>query len=276
MDISAYTNELVIKDGIWQSKHDTSFSYSADGNSRCYEIEENSFWFRHRNNCILALLASFLPVENFLEIGGGNGIVAKAIQDSGIETILMEPGITGAQNALHRGIRHVISATLDEAGIRPKTIHAAGLFDVLEHIESEYDFLRSIHNILTDSGKLFLTVPAYTLIWSSDDAYAGHYRRYTLNGLQKALCRSGFHIEYATYFFSVLPLPIFLRRTVPSMLGFQKNREAQSKHMREHSIKSRFMENILNRIWDWELMRIHERKSIPFGSSCMAVATKQI
>jgi hypothetical protein len=36
-------------------------SYLGEGNEACFEVEDQSFWFRHRNDCIRELVRSFLP-----------------------------------------------------------------------------------------------------------------------------------------------------------------------------------------------------------------------
>jgi hypothetical protein len=34
-------------------------SYSEEGNEACFQIEDQSFWFRHRNDCIRELVRNF-------------------------------------------------------------------------------------------------------------------------------------------------------------------------------------------------------------------------
>src|SRR3990167_4193172 len=46
-----------------------------------YQLEDNHFWFRARNQLILWVLAKFFPrAKCFLEIGCGTGYVISAIQ----------------------------------------------------------------------------------------------------------------------------------------------------------------------------------------------------
>ena len=44
------------KSGLWKGKSKTEVSYPESGHSRLAELEERSFWFRHRNNCILKVI----------------------------------------------------------------------------------------------------------------------------------------------------------------------------------------------------------------------------
>jgi hypothetical protein len=51
--------------------------------SRCF-ITCRSFWFLHRNRCIVSLVRRFAPDGRFLDIGGGNGYVARGLVAAGI------------------------------------------------------------------------------------------------------------------------------------------------------------------------------------------------
>ena len=104
--------------GIWVSKEQESVSYPDQGNEDCFQIEDGSFWFEHRNRIILDLVANFPPHGYFFDIGGGNGFVSRALQMAGWQTVLVEPG-SGAFNASKRGQSQGIQATLDTSGIKP-------------------------------------------------------------------------------------------------------------------------------------------------------------
>ena len=68
------------------------------------------------------------------DIGGGNGFVSLGVQGAGIETVLVEPGPEGAQNAKNRGLQHVVCASFQNAAFESGKIPAIGVFDVVEHI----------------------------------------------------------------------------------------------------------------------------------------------
>ena len=85
---------------------------------------------------------------------------------------------------------------------------------------------------------------------------------------------NGFKIEYATYIFSILPIPVFLFRTIPSFLGFHKNSNDLEKYKGEHSQKTGILNYILDKIWNFELNRIKNKKKLPLGGSCFVVGRK--
>src|SRR5215472_4657968 len=91
-------------DGTWVSDKVSCVSYPEAGNEICFQLEEDSFWFRHRNACLGTVVQRYPPGGTFLDIGGGNGYVALALQALGIEVALVEPGLVGARNAVRRGV----------------------------------------------------------------------------------------------------------------------------------------------------------------------------
>ncbi len=261
------------QDGIWFSRDQQDISYPDEGNAHCLALEENSFWFVHRSQCIQAVVRRFPPPGRVFDIGGGNGYVAAGLIQAGIPAALVEPGRQGVQNARQRGVDLLICSTLESAGFRPESLPAAGLFDVLEHISAEGEFLKSLHGLLVPGGRVYLTVPAFQPLWSADDDYAGHYRRYTRGMLSAALQKAGFRVEFSTYIFFMLPVPIFLFRALPSRMGMRKQ-EAWGSYHQEHSRRAGVTGWLLQRLLDWELAQIRCGRPVRLGGSCLAVAIK--
>lgn len=275
MDLKKITkSKIKYIDGIYYSEKNSTISYPKDGNDKYLEIEEDSFWFNHRNNIIINLVNKFSSNKIFFDIGGGNGFVSKGLQDSGINVVLIEPGISGALNAKNRKIKNIICSTLEDAEFEKSSLESIGLFDVIEHIPNEHAFLKNIYSYLKEDGYLFITVPAYNLLWSSEDDDAGHYKRYTLNQLSQLLVKSGFNIVYSTYFFSILLLPIFFFRSLPSKIGIKKTKNDLSKNKKEHTNSKGIFGYLISKIWNWELKKIKELKKIAFGGSCFIIVKK--
>ena len=182
---------------------------------------------------------------------------------------------SGAFNAAKRGQRHVIQASFATAGIKPNSVPSAGAFDVVEHVNDHDDFTSGVHQIPRPGGRFYVTVPAYRFLWSVEDVEAGHYRRYTKQSLSELLSRNDFEVEYIGYLFSFLVLPIFLLRSLPSRLGLRRSRSAgttKREHSSGESVCGRFLNHSLSR----EVQKISQGKSIPFGSSVVAVARKPL
>jgi 2-polyprenyl-3-methyl-5-hydroxy-6-metoxy-1,4-benzoquinol methylase len=149
IDIAKIATNLEIKEsGLWVSRNQSHVFYPETGNAGSFEIEGDSFWFEHRNNCILAAMQMFSPPGTVFDIGGGNGFVALGIKNAGIEVVLVEPGFEGVRNARVRGLTTIICSTLEDAGFLKHTIPAIGIFDVLEHIEDDTAFLNTLRACL--------------------------------------------------------------------------------------------------------------------------------
>jgi SAM-dependent methyltransferase len=273
MDNRWISDHLEWVDGIWFGRRKTGISFPPQGHDGCFSLEETSFWFRHRSNCIIETLRLFPPQGPVFDVGGGNGYVSRILEDNGIETVLVEPVKSGALNAKKRGLNHIICATLEDAQFKPNTLPAIGLFDVLEHIRDHRDFLETVCQLLEPGGRLYITVPAFAILWSAEDELAGHFRRWTVRSLVKQLEEAGFQVEYATYIFSLLPLPIFLFRSLPYRWGWIKKSAWQNRYREEHSPGKGLPGNLLEMIWKIELKRISKKKTIPFGSSCLVTAS---
>lgn len=129
--------------------------------------------------------------------------------DAGWDVVLVEPGPSGALNAKKRGLEHVVCGTTHTAGFQNGSLPAIGVFDVVEHIEDDLGFLRHVWDLLEPGGMLYLTFPAYNFLWSHEDVDSGHFRRYTVGGMNKKLAEAGLKPVFGTYIFGFLPLPVF-------------------------------------------------------------------
>ncbi len=274
IDIPKFTSKLKQNsDGLWVSTGARQVSYPRDGNDLCLSIEGKSFWFRHRNKVITTLVKSFVPNGPVFDIGAGNGYVSLALEHSGVETVVVEPGARGARNAKTRGLGTVIHAALEDCEFQDQTIPAFGLFDVLEHVQNDSEFLNSLHRQLLPKGYVYVTVPAYNFLWSIEDDYAQHHRRYTVRTLTKTLESTGFAVKYCSYFFCALVPAVFAIRSIPSRLWMRHSIDIPSIEQ-DHAERGGITTCLLEHSLAYELRRIEKRKYLPTGSSCVAVAQK--
>ena len=264
-------------DGVWYAGAAASVSYPAEGNDLCFAVEEGSFWFGHRNRCIASLVAAFPPPEQgaIFDVGGGNGFVALGLDRAGFEVVLVEPGRAGCLNARRRGLPHVVCATTETADFVPASLPAIGLFDVVEHVADDTAFLVSLRALLRPGGRVYLSVPAYRWLWSGEDVAAGHFRRYTRAELVGRLGAAGFEVEFATYFFRWLPLPIFLLRTVPHALRLTRPHAAAAEVARDHLAGGGPWSRRIERWLQPEVERIARRRPMAWGGSCLVAARRR-
>jgi len=263
-------------DGIWYSQENQNISYPSEGNENCFAVEDGSFWFRHRNDCIASIVKTYPPEDNgtIFDIGGGNGFVSLGLANAGFDVALMDPGSVGAFNAKKRGLKNVICATTETAKLKQHSLPAVGLFDVIEHIGDDLVFLKSIRNLMKEGGRLYATVPSYSFLWSQEDVFAGHFRRYTLKDISKVLECAGFQVEFSSYIFRFLPAPIFLLRTLPYKMGLSKKQRNAKSASRDHAEKGGAMAKILSLILHREIENLKNKKTMHFGGSCLIVAKR--
>ncbi len=274
MEISQISDALTIDEkGIWTASQSTAISYPKDRNATCFQLEDSSFWFRHRNECIAAVVKQYPPKGPIVDVGGGNGFVSSRLLQEGFPAILLEPGPVGALNAkTQRNIPEVICATFGDASFHEDSLPAIGLFDVLEHIEDDRAFVELLHSVLQPGGLLYATVPAHQWLWSLSDVSSQHHRRYNKQMLEDVLTGS-FEIVHHTYFFKPLILPQFLLRSLPFKLGLSKKRkvlDTATEHGTSGGLATKMIAQLLSR----ELNKIQRGKSLAVGASCLFVARK--
>lgn len=262
-------------EGIWTAAGRARVSYPEGQHADCIQLEEQSFWFRHRNACIAAMVRRHQPPAGpVLDLGGGNGYVSRRLLDDGWPVILVEPGETGAANARRRGLPDVACATLEQAGFRDGAIAAVGLFDVVEHVADDRALVAEVARVLQPGGMAYFTVPCHQWLWSNADLIAGHHRRHTLASMQ-ALLAPGFQIAYASYFFRPLVVPQLLLRAAPYRLGFRGRRGALPTGTEHGGGGAGALADLLGLLLRPEVDRIAAGASLRFGASALVAARRR-
>jgi SAM-dependent methyltransferase len=257
--------------GIWVSESSKDVSYPAEAHDSNFAAEASSFWFQHRRRCILAMMNHFPPAGAVFDIGGGNGYLTKAMREAGFPAILVEPGAEGVYNAHSSGLGPIIQGNFIEIPWNTGSMPAAAIFDVLEHVEDDMAFLARLRTTLSPRGRLYLTVPAHSYLWSAEDEAAGHFRRYSLPEIVNRLERSGFDIEYKSYLFSFLSPFVFLLRSLPSAVGL-RGTKSRKHYQREIGIGEENLPFVLRSLLARELKTIENSDSIWTGTSCLVTA----
>jgi SAM-dependent methyltransferase len=153
-----------------------------------------------------------------LEVGAGNGTITRKLVEArpSLSVVALEPaGNVYRDLASYAAVSKRVTAhqktteeylSDDEAG----GFDAVLYLNVLEHIEDEDHELRLAYQALRPGGALLVFGPALERLYSELDFNAGHYRRYSVDGLRKAVEGAGFQIVSARYFDVLGVLPYFL------------------------------------------------------------------
>lgn len=272
-------NFFLDKNGVYRVKRTSSpVSYPKSGTSLCRSIETSSFWFSKRNEIILACIKKYPFRYSFLDAGGGNGYQTEYLKKHvpGEKSFyFLEPGYEGCLAAKKRGITPVFCGSLEDFPLEQHGIDAVGLFDVLEHVKDDKKLLTSLHKQLPEGGVVYITVPSSSFLWTDMDEYAGHYRRYTPSSLRLLASSSGFSVSYCSYIFSYLFLPVFLFRALPYFIGIRKKEHQLIQREKHIHRQPAFIRHVISFFHGWELRRIQNQKTMPFGTSCIAVLEKK-
>lgn len=268
------TNLVKGPHGIYAAASSRDVSYAPDGHAKCFQVEDGSFWFIHRNACIAAMVNNFPFKGALLDVGGGNGYVSQKLAQCGREVVLIEPGTIGAYNArTQRGLEHVACSTVEDAGFREESFGALGLFDVIEHIEDDRSFLESLLPLLPYGGRLYLSVPCHSWLWSRADVEAGHFRRHTKKSLA-TLLGGIFTIDYLSYFFRPLIPLQFLLRALPYRLGLEKASLIADET--EHGSRRTPPVKIITKLLEREARLVSRGSELAYGASCLVAAHKTV
>lgn len=168
------------------------------------EGSDRYYWNIARNGVIIDVLKRMhLSREAMLEIGCGRGVVLTALRASGFACTGVDLSTANTNEAY---IQYGKNFTELDATLL-SSIEIVLAFDVIEHIDDDGTFLRSIRETFPNLKYCIITVPAREEIWSNFDTFNGHFRRYRMASLKKVVTESGFSIRYASYFFHMLYIP---------------------------------------------------------------------
>lgn len=127
----------------------------------------------------------------FLEIGCGDGVISLSLARRGWEGLALDLSEEAAQSVsdlLRReGLQDRVRAIrkdffeLDE-GRKYRTIV---LYDVLEHVKDDAQFMARVRDALEEGGHLLISVPVKMSEWRWDDDGYGHFRRYEFAELDR-------------------------------------------------------------------------------------------
>lgn len=180
---------------------------------------------------------------NVLDIGCGDGYISRSLfghlqkkDVTAVDIHLSDEWISVLAKLTH-GIRY--QTEMPSEGGHDLVL----LLDVIEHIESDKDFLASIiDRYVVGKGKIMISVPAFQLIYGRHDSFLGHYRRYNLKDLEELSTACGLKVLSAGYLFFTLLLPKFV---LYRLLSIGKDSDGVGNWNRG-KVVTNFIEKILN------------------------------
>lgn len=86
----------------------------------------------------------------------------------------------------------VQQSSLESLPFADNSFDAAVSGEVLEHVEDDGTAARELGRVLRPGGVCLVTVPADPELWSEEDEWAGHHRRYREEQLRELFAAAGF------------------------------------------------------------------------------------
>ena len=172
------------------------------------------FWVRRRFAVLQRLAGHRISgAREIAEFGCGHGLLQRQIEDAyGREVTGFDLNEVALKQSASRLSKVCCYNILQRDPALHKKFDVILLFDVLEHISDEQEFLRALAFHLAPGGTLIMNVPAGQWAWSSYDVADGHLRRYSPGSLQRTVCASDYSLIEWSYWGLPLVPTVLLRK----------------------------------------------------------------
>ncbi len=187
-----------------------------------YFLESSYWWFIGKQFLIQRELESLSRSMGgggrILDIGSGTGLNLRILEKYG-KVFGIERSTEAIGFLKKRGLDDIACADAREPlPFRNDTFSAVTCLDVLEHLDDDEFLLSEMYRVCKPGGNLVITVPAFQLFWSPHDVALHHRRRYTKRQLLGRTRNIRCKIVKASYYNTVLALPIMAFRKLKSFL----------------------------------------------------------
>ena len=180
------------------------------------EADRTHWWFRSKAALVATVLHRTAGPRDepgwLVDIGGGAGGVTALLGWPPDRIAVLEGNHALALQAHRTHGLAAVRTVADRVPVAGAAAEVVCLLDVIEHLHDPIAALREAGRVLATDGRLVVTVPAHTWLWSAADEHLGHVRRYTMPALATELAASGFEPVLLTHVFSWLVPPVFLTR----------------------------------------------------------------
>ena len=171
------------------------------------QLYRNHWWWRSRESYILKTLTRWhrevidpVPAtREILDVGCGDGLFFPALSQFGNVTgVESDTEIVDPAGEFFEQI-HI--GQFDDSYQPHKQFQWITMLDVIEHIPDATSALQLASALLTDDGKVLITVPAFNLLWTKHDDFNHHQTRYNKRLLKRQTTAAGLKIINMHYFY---------------------------------------------------------------------------
>lgn len=229
-------------------------------------------WEVSRSGCLLKLLQSNGEEASYADIGAGDRYFSRKLRAITRGRVFAIDNEYQSPSPAEAGVTCLNDISLLDDG----SIDCLVMMDVLEHVEDQAGFLKTVLGKLKDNGKIVLTVPALQQLFSSHDVFLKHHRRYGRKKLMDLLGENGIRAEQSHYFYTVLLVPRLVDLALEKAFPGKKRKNTGIGMWRhdENSCLTRFLVMVLNA--DFLLHRLLNLIKVRLpGLSLLAVCVKK-
>ncbi len=139
--------------------------------------------------------------EEVLDVGAGSGIFSRQLLDHDIcqSAVCVDPNYAQESEEDQNGKPITFVKSIEKT-----TQSLTLMMDVLEHVPDDVALLKEYADSMPEDGQVLITVPAFQFMWSGHDVFLEHYRRYTIEMMEKTITDAGLKPIKSRYFFGSL------------------------------------------------------------------------
>ena len=234
-------------------------------------IESKHWWFVVRRELFGSYLKKFNLNLNakILDIGSSSGGNLRLLKTLGFQNYLgFDNNPLSKKFIEEKNLGNVVIGDICKNNFPDKNFDAIIATDVIEHIADDNLALKEMRRIVKDHGKIIITVPCFSILWSKHDDINMHYRRYTIKELRTLIQQNNFEIIESYYFNFFLFIPILFFRKITKIFKITIKNDI--------SVNNNFFNYIFKIIFFIDI-KISKFLKPPFGVSALIICTpKQI
>jgi len=227
--------------------------------------EDAHWWFVARRRILTDVIAQRVaPAKGcrILEAGcgtGGNLAMLRAFGD--LSAFELDDG--ARRLATEKSGVEVRDGRLpDRIPFDSESFDLVATLDVLEHVDDDVGSLAALGEMLRRGGRVLLTVPAYSFLWSRHDDLHHHRRRYNRRRLVEVIRAAGLEPVYVSYFNTLL---------FPLVAGVRLLGRLRGGGGNDDALPSASLNRLLASVFGFE-RHVVPRQTLPFGVSLLAIA----
>lgn len=233
-----------------------------------YNTEMSHFWYKVRRKMVHDLINKYFQKRvdlKILDVGCGTGALLGELSKYGdVRGLDFSP--LAISFCKERGLNNVDQGDATNIKYQDDTFDLVLALDILEHIPDDKKALFEIHRVLKPGGIAIIFVPTFMFLWGVTDELSQHQRRYTVPELKEKTTNVRFSILRASYFNTLLFIPIAILRIFVRILKI--------KIKSENELGSPKINQVLYYIFDFE-RKLLRFINFPFGVSALIVCEKK-